>query len=150
MLHFTLNGIRRLKGVPVCTKLTVTSNYFSLSMTSDNTFLTLYHILKKSLLHIVWVLEFSVCKPTMSVLIAAVSVHVNLQLCVLQMCVLLCVHRVCVFSRLHKHYVLLSLSSSAEQNPNRQQEIRQAWSPITTTMTIERPPCIPTTRKWAN
>lgn len=76
--------------------------------------------------------QLAVCLCAYIVACAHVHMHVNFQLCLLHICMLSCV---CarVFSRLHKHYVLLSHSSSAE-SPKRQQEIRQAWSPITTTL----------------
>lgn len=93
-------------------------------------------------------LTLSVIFHTMWVLVLSVyPLCVCVSLSVLKTSVCVCVHTLC---RLRKHCVLLSLSSSAEQNPNRQQEIRQAWSPITTTVTSERTPCIPAARKWAN
>lgn len=117
LLHFTLIGIRLWKGILLCAlsvfSATVISNYFSWSMTSDNNIFFPYSWPNsQSLLHIISVLFARVWGFLCVNLPMCVCTSVSRCMCVIfWLCASVCV---CVFSRIHKHYVLLSLSSSAE------------------------------------
>lgn len=144
----------------VCTEC-VWSSYFALSMTSDNTFLIFNAFSDKACYSLC---ECACCFLCKSILCPCSHVYMclhSLRPCGLEYdfsavwsayeccCCCCCWWCVCVCFPDYINTVSFSVSAP-QQNPNRQQEIRQAWSPITTTVTIQRPPCIPATRKWAN
>ena len=145
-------GFRLWKGHTEC----VCCKCFALSVTSDNTYLIFNTFSNKacySLCVCLWHVLVVSCGKAYYVLVAMCAC-VSSQLA--SMCfgvwLFICVYYTLLVCVCFPDYInTVSFSVSAlQQDPNRQQEIRQAWSPITTTVTIQRPPCIPATRKWAN